>query len=531
LSVVPRRGAATVRSREHGMNLFLKACGATGPLQLEVESQGAPEVERLTFDMPFVLIGRDPRNDLHLMHRDVSRRHAYLQLVAGQLQFVDLGSRIGTYAGDKFQRSGRVERPQPLRIGPYRIRLTAGAALEAAEDPADPADEGGAASPQPREAPRLPDLTLELAHRAIKSSLCPVDCELALVGSSADCQVRLLDPSVSNFHCSLVRTTKGTWVVDLLGQGGVLVNGTSVRYARVYDGDELHVGHSLIRLRYEAQRALHLRVKALPGSERSAPRPPALGARALPGRTDWSNWGGGPAPPPAVSASAPGPWPMLPEPEEPAATHLVVPGVGLSQFLQGQPPEKTELVESLLVPLVNQISRMQQQMFDQFNQSMMMMFQTFAALNQDQMRFLHEELDQIRRLTRELHALRTELAAQSPPARERGADAPARPARPAATPVRGDGAAAAPRPRASPAPSPSSSPAPNGARPASAEAAQDPPPRTVGAARHQADEAPPAEDIHAWLCHRITAIQTEQQTRWQKILSMMPGQSQGKPMV
>src|SRR5262249_4054389 len=161
-------------------------------------------VERLTFDMPFVLIGRDPRNDLHLLHRDVSRRHAYFQMVAGQLHFVDLGSRIGTYAGDKFQRSGLVERPQTLRIGPYPFHLVACAVGAAA--PVEPADEGGVGPLQPRKASRLPDLTLELAHRAIKSSLCPVDCELAVVGSSADCQVRLLDPSVSNYHCSLIRT-------------------------------------------------------------------------------------------------------------------------------------------------------------------------------------------------------------------------------------------------------------------------------------------------------------------------------------
>ncbi len=108
------------------MNLFSKACGATGPLQFDVECQGSPHVESLTYDMPFVLIGRDPRTDLTLNHRELSRRHVYLQMVSGHLFYVDLGSRIGTYLGDHCQRSSWVARGQALRVGPYRVRLVGG---------------------------------------------------------------------------------------------------------------------------------------------------------------------------------------------------------------------------------------------------------------------------------------------------------------------------------------------------------------------------------------------------------------------
>ncbi len=41
----------------------------------------------------------------------------------------------------------------------------------------------------------------------------------------------------------------------------------------------------------------------------------------------------------------------------------------------------------------------------------------------------------------------------------------------------------------------------------------------------------PDEDVHAWLCQRITMIQSEQQSRWQKILNMIPGQLLGRPSV
>ena len=108
------------------MNLFAKACGATGPLQLSVERSDDPAIERHIFDAPFLTVGRDPRADLCLTHRGISRRHAYLQLVSGRLFCLDLGSRFGTYVGGECHQAGWVGRRQVIRIGPYRLRLDAG---------------------------------------------------------------------------------------------------------------------------------------------------------------------------------------------------------------------------------------------------------------------------------------------------------------------------------------------------------------------------------------------------------------------
>ena len=225
------------------MNSFLSVCGVVGPLQLNVECQGMPEVECLSFDTPFVLIGRDPISDMQFLHPDVSDRHAYLQMVGGRLFCVDLGSRQGTYLAGKRQRSGWVGHLRAIRVGPYRIRLVAG-------DDDTPAP---GVEPRPEELPlplregfNRPRLTLELSHRVLRSSRCQIHSAWSSSGSAADCQVRLLDPSVSNYHCSLLQTSLGIWVVDLLGQGGgVGQRGQGVRDAQVHDGDELRLGHSI----------------------------------------------------------------------------------------------------------------------------------------------------------------------------------------------------------------------------------------------------------------------------------------------
>src|SRR5207248_1020285 len=72
--------------------------------------------------------------------------------------------------------------------------------------------------------------------------------------------------------------------------------------------------------------------------------------------------------------------------------------------------------EGLLVPLVQQFTQMQQQMFDQFQQAMIMMVQTFRALHKDQVGLVRQELNQLRHLTQELRNLQAESAKLGGPA-------------------------------------------------------------------------------------------------------------------
>jgi hypothetical protein len=65
---------------------------------------------------------------------------------------------------------------------------------------------------------------------------------LALIGRSTACQVRLMNPSVSNFHAAMVRTPSGVWIVDLLSREGIEVDGMCVRAARLEAGSDAGKG-------------------------------------------------------------------------------------------------------------------------------------------------------------------------------------------------------------------------------------------------------------------------------------------------
>ena len=99
------------------MNHFQFSCGATGPLRL---IGGGRE---WTLSQPFAVIGRDGASDVVLNHRQVSRRHAYLQVIQGQMFCMDLGSRTGIQWHDgRPSASGWVDPDQGIRIGPFEVR-------------------------------------------------------------------------------------------------------------------------------------------------------------------------------------------------------------------------------------------------------------------------------------------------------------------------------------------------------------------------------------------------------------------------
>src|SRR4051812_22192252 len=100
------------------MGEFVSACGSAGPLLLGVEEPGTPGVSWRVFGQPFLVVGRAPGADLFLNDPAVSRRHAYLQLIAGRLFCVDLLSRTGTRWGDETGLWGWVQPDPGIRIGP-----------------------------------------------------------------------------------------------------------------------------------------------------------------------------------------------------------------------------------------------------------------------------------------------------------------------------------------------------------------------------------------------------------------------------
>jgi pSer/pThr/pTyr-binding forkhead associated (FHA) protein len=457
---------------------FLAACGADGPLQLDVALGGDP-AERRSLSQPFAVVGRDPDVDLPIDHPLISRRHAYLQVIAGRVFCMDLGSRTGTHWGTGSDRAGWLNGGQILQVGPALIRPANGTwEFHPATDERVTDEPGPLASRDPEHDP-LPAVTLEFPRNSRVGEVCYFDRVLMLAGRAPECRLRLGDPEVSKLHCSLLRTPGGVWVVDLFGRGGIRVNGARVRYARLDDGDQLQLGRHLICVRY----GIH------DGPPRALPKPRPGSSRSI-----------------AVAG-----WhPASPE---------------LSRLVAGRSSDQAELVGALLGPLLSEFGALQQQMAemqqrraDEFQQALMTMFQMFGAMHRDQMNLIREEMDRINELAQEQRALESKLAGQSPNLAE--------PAPPVGETPRPEPRSREPNPNPNPSrpsqPGPVAAPAPGEtelARPAPSTTSPEQAPRPTG--------TPADENMHAWLSQRIASIREERQGRWQKLLRSLMGRVSG----
>src|SRR6266851_1354870 len=235
------------------INRFLGACGATGPLRLSAERPRVFGPVSVALDKPFALIGSGVHADLRLDDNQVSHRHLYLQVYNGRVFGIDLGSRTGTHWDNGRQPFGWLDLGKSLWIGRHRVYL---------------ADDSPGKEPNPElpeepllsrdfKPPNLPPVSLEFVKGGVhqggvlRPARCAVNRVLVLMGRTDGCKIRLMDSSVSKFHCSLIRTPRGVWVVDLLSRNGIWVNGTKVPWARLEQGDQLEVGEFVLRLRYD----------------------------------------------------------------------------------------------------------------------------------------------------------------------------------------------------------------------------------------------------------------------------------------
>ena len=493
---------------------FAEACGTTAPLNLRVDLPERGVLAEGSVAQSFTLIGRDDACDVTLSDPEVNLRHAWLQTVSGRLFAVDLGSRTGLGWDRGGSGSGWMDVDSPVRIGPFRINL-----LSPVGEAAPPARPGPSPlQPDPHSLKHHPGVVLDFRNGRRAKDRWSVNRSITLVGRSPDCKIHLHTDDISAFHCGLVYTPSGLWVVDLSGQG-VVVNGERMRVAPLPHGAELWVGRFLIGCHYP-----ELGMTPATGH-------PAVSSTLLPsGGSDPGNSSsvmssihlGGSSPVRRAVALKPAASPDDDEvalgiqpPCDPAAglpsSHIMadafaafVPGGSmgftngpisnagpLSPRRQANADSQSPLVAAnpALAEVLTQMGEVHAQMFDQFQQSMMLMMQMFGQLHRDQMSAMRKELGHIHELNGEMAKLQAEVA------RVTFAQACGKPA-----PVRS-----------------SSSRIPH----ASLTSTPLPDQTLTGLSNPSSHSNMAAAAIQDWVVERIGVLQVERKTRWDKLAGLL----------
>jgi pSer/pThr/pTyr-binding forkhead associated (FHA) protein len=459
------------------MDEFLKACGATGPLDLRIENRG--ETTRWSTQQPFALIGSDPLADLLFDDPRVDRLHTYLQVIEGQVYWVDLGSQGGTHweNSSSTARCGWLMHPHGIGIGPYLIQSAAEDHKAVDSIPRLIVRPDPFAS-RPQESDDLPRVVLEFRRDEAKPIRWRMRHILTLVGSSPYCKVRLAAPGVSPYHCSLLRTASGVWMVNL-SREGVAVNASNIRAARLEDRDELQIGGVTIRVFFKPPQPANGKIGSSAGNMAGPVAllaPPASLSRELATSRVNSVWRS--------------------------------PGHPVESLLADRMSNEGEIPASLLTLAFDQFEQMQQQFLDQFQQTALMMFRALGSMHREQMEEMREKLDSLQELGDNFKALQAQMANAPPPS--------------PSAPIHEQTAPPPPQPGTSRTPG---TPAPDsgGARPSDTLSGNGTDPLREKLRSLVDDPNGQSKNVHEWMIGRLAALEAEQRSRWQKILDMVRG--------
>lgn len=423
---------------------FAEACGAAAPLNLRVDLAGGGVLAEGNLDQPFTLVGRDDSCDVTLSDQEINPRHTWLQVLGGRVFAVDLGSRTGMIWPDGGTGSGWLDVGTPVRVGPFRLALRA-----------PPSDELAVFTPgynplqsDPLVARGRPVVNLDFRNGKRARDRWAVNRLVTLVGRSPECKLHLNAEDIAAYHCGLVLTPGGLWVVDLSGRG-VVVSGERMRVAPLPHGAELWVGRFLIGCHYPAVSTTPAlgRPGVLPPPDSSARiHNPGSSARLTPSNRGPSRSGLS-RPTPEAAQTPPPPEDEVQlgvmSPSDSGAgmpsSHILAEALrpmvgfghsngpvsgtlqvsGSSGVLRPGPaeptgprsgPEAVAAAEGVVVPLIRQLGDMHAQMFEQFQQSILLMVQMFGQAHATQMAAIHEELARIRELNGELTKMQAEAA-------------------------------------------------------------------------------------------------------------------------
>ena len=449
-----------IRMSNQAGKLFLEACGVDGSLVLGVEEPGVSAVSWRVFDQPFVVVGRGPGVDLHLNDPRVSRRHAYLQVIAGRLFIIDLQSRTGTCWNGEPGSWGWIATRSVITVGPFRLfprQEGAGGLMRPTDDHAN--------LPVPIsrafEQANRPEVSLEILGGDVPPTTWRISRSLVLCGASSVCKLRLQGRGLSAIHASLLQSPAGLFLVDLLGKEGTFVNGARVRSAQLVDGDVVAMGECQVRVQFHSVATTSPVTLAL--EHRDPERKSGLPAR------------------------------------------METVGTPQTTMIAGLDFNTVATVRAMM----NEFGQMHGQATDRFQESMMTVLQSFIAMHGEQMNLIRAEMDQIRQLSEEQTALQRKMESGS-----LGSSLP-----PTIRLVQGDSRTAA-GPPATRNPTVISPWSGSRTRPdlTLKESSRPIVTRPVGPPEPGTRDSP---DLHGQIIHRIATIQEERQGRWQKLLKTL----------
>lgn len=177
---------------------------------------------------PATIIGARHRSHVHLLSRSVSKAHAAIIKTDHGYYIRDLASRTHTFVNGRAVREADLTDGDLIKVGNFVFKFQ------------DTEPTGS----------RTRGMAAERGQFAVDGAPAPIAVveRTMLIGRREECDVSLLEQSVSTVH-ALLFDLDGRWFMrDMSSRTGTIVNGTKIHQEEVHFGDEIVIGETTMRL-------------------------------------------------------------------------------------------------------------------------------------------------------------------------------------------------------------------------------------------------------------------------------------------
>jgi len=240
---------------------FASAVGLHEPMRLTLTHTRSGSLTTCEIQAPYAIAGRWPQSAIHLDDPSVSKRHAYLQVIDGQVYFCDLASRTGLQIDGETRRSGWLSSGATMRLGSFDLQL-----------------QNGSNAPAQRPLPttnslREHETQLALAEIGQGNGHYVLGHQLTLLGRDKACNLRIDHSQVSRFHAVIIQVSNRAWLLDL--NCGTTLNGRSVRCTPLHLGDRIGLKHTAFEVQIHRAASKELSLRAVEPSHANCIAPDA----------------------------------------------------------------------------------------------------------------------------------------------------------------------------------------------------------------------------------------------------------------
>jgi pSer/pThr/pTyr-binding forkhead associated (FHA) protein len=195
-----------------------------------------------------VVVGRHVDCTMVVKNPKISRRHCQVKWTPDGVTIKDLGSSGGTHVGDRKIGRARIKPGDRIQLADITLELKEGPAPKPdahAQPTVAVGDESVAATAS------TGSWELHYCDEEGQDQVCTLKdgSDPVTLGRKADCNIRLINPTVGRHHCQVSLANGQLVAKDLKSSNGTFINGNKIESGKLKDGDVLECGTAEVKIK------------------------------------------------------------------------------------------------------------------------------------------------------------------------------------------------------------------------------------------------------------------------------------------